>query len=259
MPFNGPLAVIRALVPSGGSMRGSWRTPAAPVEPLLAPSGAWTDIGLTLPVFVLYHLGVIFLPVRNAADVVTQELVALAHQSRPGYIGLTLGVGVFILAILLALGRRQVFRWQSFVALSVEGLLYAVAMRMVAAAVVGRLYLGVGIEQRFAGLVMSLGAGLYEEVAFRVLLFGVGLRCWRVLLGPLPTYKGFLFGVGWACVSALSFSAWHHLGTFAEDFDGHVFLFRSVCGLVFTLIYVTRGFAPVVWTHILYDLWVLQS
>ena len=31
----------------------------------------------------------------------------------------------------------------------------------------------------------------------------------------------------------------------------------TVCGLVFTLIYVTRGFAPVVWTHVVYDLWVM--
>ena len=35
------------------------------------------------------------------------------------------------------------------------------------------------------------------------------------------------------------------------------FLFRLVLGLVLTLIFVTRGFAAAVWTHALYDVWVL--
>ena len=30
-----------------------------------------------------------------------------------------------------------------------------------------------------------------------------------------------------------------------------------VLGLVLTLIYATRGFAAAVWTHALYDVWVL--
>jgi hypothetical protein len=30
-----------------------------------------------------------------------------------------------------------------------------------------------------------------------------------------------------------------------------------MCGLAFTLIYAFRGFAPAVWTHAIYDIWVL--
>lgn len=29
------------------------------------------------------------------------------------------------------------------------------------------------------------------------------------------------------------------------------------CGLVLTAIYAFRGFAPAVWTHALYDVWVM--
>ena len=39
-------------------------------------SGPWADLSLTLPVFLGYHLGVVFYPIRNAADVVTRELMA---------------------------------------------------------------------------------------------------------------------------------------------------------------------------------------
>ncbi|MEY4543848.1 MAG: hypothetical protein RL685_43 [Pseudomonadota bacterium] len=226
-------------------------------QALLAPSNARTDLGLTLPIFICYHLGVIFLPVRNAADLVTQYLVELANQSRIAYLAFTIGLGAVFVAVLTLLGRRQVLRWQSFVWLALEGVLYALAMRLVAGAVVGRMFLGLGIEGHFVGLVMSLGAGLYEEIAFRVVLFGLGLRCLHVLWPKKSWWRRALLGAGWALISSATFSAWHHLGNLGEAFDGRVFVFRTVCGLVFTVIYTTRGFAPVVWTHVLYDVWVL--
>jgi len=227
---------------------------------ILAPSSAWTDLGLTLPIFVFYHLGVLFLPVRNAADVVTQELAALAHYDRLSYAGLTLGLGGFFVSALIVLGRGQVLRWQSFAWLALEGVLYAIAMRLVAGLVVGRLFLASGaggLESSFTGLVMSLGAGFYEELAFRVLLYGVGLKCLMVLLSPSSRARRFLLALSWAVLCALVFSGWHHLGALGDELEARVFVFRAVCALVFTLIYVTRGFAPVVWTHVLYDVWVL--
>jgi CAAX prenyl protease-like protein len=224
---------------------------------LHAPSSAWSDLGLTLPVFVAYHLGVVFLPVRNAADVVTQELVALAHHDRVFYAALTLGLGLFFIGVLLILGRRQALRWQSFAWLLLEGVLYAVSMRLVASFVVGRLFLATGIETRFTGLVMSLGAGLYEEIAFRVLLYGIGFKCLKVLFAPASGVRRFFLASAWAVTCALLFSAWHHFGVLGDALDGRVFVFRAVCALIFTLIYVTRGFAPVVWTHVVYDVWVL--
>jgi hypothetical protein len=223
-----------------------------------AKSSAWTDLGLTLPIFVVYHLGVMFLPVRNAADVVTQELVALAHHDRISYAALTVGLGALFVAALLMLGRGdKLLRWQSFAWLALEGVVYAVAMRLVAAAVVGELFLANGVEGRFTGFVMSLGAGLYEEVAFRVVLFGLGLACLRVLLHPASRLQRWSLAIGWAVVCALVFSAWHHVGAYGDALDPRVFVFRAVCALVFTVIYVTRGFAPTVWTHVSYDVWVL--
>jgi Type II CAAX prenyl endopeptidase Rce1-like len=224
---------------------------------LLAPSNARTDLGLTLPIFVCYHIGVIFLPVRNAADLVTQYLVEFANQSRLAYVAFTIGLGAIFVAVLALLGRRQVLRWQSFAWLALEGVLYAVAMRLIAATVVGRLFLALGLERHFTGVVMSLGAGLYEEIAFRVVLYGLGLRCLRVLWPPKSWWRRYWLACSWAIASACSFSAWHHLGALGEAFDARVFVFRAVCGLVFTLIYVTRGFAPAVWTHVVYDLWVM--
>lgn len=224
-------------------------------------SGPWTDLGLTLPVFVGYHLGVIFLPVRNAADWVTQELVSLAQNDMLQYGLLTLAIGCVYVGSLVVLGRGHTLHWNRFLMIAVEGIVYAFAMRLIGGYVVTKLALvgaGPGVENTaFTGLVMSLGAGFYEEIAFRVLLFGVG---WRVvtLLFPLPIVaKKLLVQLVWALVCAAVFSGWHYVGSLGDAFDLRSFVYRAVCGLVFTAIYRFRGFAPAVWTHTLYDVWVL--
>lgn len=221
-------------------------------------SGPWTDLGLTLPVFVGYHLGVIFLPVRNAADVVTRELFELAHQDLLQYGLLTLAIGAAFVGTLVLLGRGHALHWNRFLMIGVEGVLYAVLMRIAGGFVVTRLALSAGgVPDAFTGLVMSLGAGFYEELAFRVGLFGVGWRV-LVLMFALPAGIGRSFWlVLWAIVTSMVFSGWHHLGALGDTFDMRTFVFRTVCGILFTLIYSLRGFAPAVWTHALYDIWVL--
>src|SRR6478752_6210750 len=149
-------------------------------------SGPWADLALTLPVFVGYHLGVVFLPVRNAADIVTRELTTLAENSIWHYIGLTLGIGAAFAGVLLMLGRGHTLRVSRFVFVGIEGIAYAIAMRLAGQYVVSQLALAPGVpDGRFSALVMSLGAGFYEEIAFRVVLFGLGLRLLLGLLAPL--------------------------------------------------------------------------
>ncbi len=52
-------------------------SPSASHRALAAKPGAWVDLALTLPVFLAYQLGVVFLNVRNATDVVTARLLEL--------------------------------------------------------------------------------------------------------------------------------------------------------------------------------------
>jgi len=221
-------------------------------------SGPWADLALTLPVFVAYHLGVVFLPVRNAADVVTRELTLLAENSLLEYIGLTLGIGAAFAFVLLMAGRGHTLRASRFAFVGIEGIVYAIAMRLAGQYVVGQLALATGVpEGKFSSLVMSLGAGFYEEIAFRVGLFGLGLRLLLGLLGTLARLQRLLVALGWALATSLVFSAWHYVGDLGEPFELRSFVFRAVCGLAFTIIYGFRGFAPAVWTHVIYDAWVL--
>jgi hypothetical protein len=218
-------------------------------------SNAWTDLALTLPIFLAYHLGVVLLEVRNAADLVTSQLIVLAHRHIAVYWGITLAIGAGMVVILYVLGRGKTFERKRFMFVAVEGVLYAVVMRLAAGYAVGSLPLAGSASTGLGpGIVMSLGAGFYEEVAFRAGLFGLGAMGIRFFFaGPFKL----AFMLGWALFCALVFAGWHHIGALGESFDLHVFVFRTVCGLVLTAIYVFRGFAPAVWTHALYDVWAL--
>jgi hypothetical protein len=118
------------------------------------------------------------------------------------------------------------------------------------------------------GFIMSLGAGFYEELAFRVILFGLGAKLlvwifahqrYAVVAGTPKrlAWRALLVMVLWAFVSAAIFSAVHYVGTLGDAFALSSFLFRLVLGLVLTAIFATRGFAAAVWAHALYDVWVL--
>jgi hypothetical protein len=232
--------------------------------------GAWVDLGLTLPIFVVYHLGVVFLRVQNATDIVTAPLLQLAEGNRGVYIGITAAIGVIFATAFAILGRGYAFRPRKFLQIALEGVLYAFSMRFGAAYVVGGLFAAAGSikdQGRLVGLVMSLGAGFYEELAFRVVLFGLGAkllvwlvareRLFLVKTAPRPSLRAMGLMFIWSFVSAAIFSGVHYVGAYADAFELTSFTFRMFLGLALTLIFVTRGFAAAVWTHALYDVWVL--
>ncbi len=97
-------------------------------------------------------------------------------------------------------------------------------------------------------LVVSLGAGIYEELLFRVLLvsglLAVGLR--------LGWTKRVAVGVA-IVASAIIFSGFHYIGPYGDQLTASSFAFRAIAGLLLSGLYVLRGFGIAAWTHALYD------
>ena len=90
--------------------------------------GALGELALTLPVFVTYQLGVVFLDARNATDIVTSRLLELSHGDRVTYLGLTAAIGVLLSAAFAILGRGQTLRIHKVLQIALEGGCYAIAI-----------------------------------------------------------------------------------------------------------------------------------
>src|SRR5260370_12366898 len=146
---------------------------------LVAKPGAWTELALTLRVFLTYQLGVVFLRVHNATDIVTEQLLRLSHGDAAIYFGLTAAIGIGMVSIFTVLGRGEAMRLRKLAQVAIEGAAYAISMGAATSWVVGKMFAGPAVpktEGPLSGFVMSLGAGFYEELAFRVVLFGLGAK-----------------------------------------------------------------------------------
>jgi membrane protease YdiL (CAAX protease family) len=109
---------------------------------------------------------------------------------------------------------------------------------------------GAGLAQ---GLALSLGAGLFEELFFRVILLSALLYLTRLLL------QGWLSVLISITLAAFLFSLAHYVGPLGEPLEIYGFLFRWVAGLLFTVLYYLRGFAITAYAHAIYDVWVITG
>jgi hypothetical protein len=102
-------------------------------------------------------------------------------------------------------------------------------------------------------LMLSLGAGIYEELLFRVVLVGMFAWIARRALGLRPLAAG----ASATIAGALVFSAFHYLGPYGDPWQLYSFVFRTLAGLFFSALYLARGFGITAWTHALYDVFLV--
>ena len=197
--------------------------------------------------------------VRNGADV----LLKSAFTMLGGRHGLTL-FGLLLLGVgawLVVRDRKSNGPVESrlFLGMLLESLVYAGCLGFLASRLtvllLGQrsLALAQGGFERFGfttQVMISLGAGIYEELLFRVLLVSGFALLARKLLG---WRRGPSAAVA-VVVAALAFSAFHYIGPFGDRFATDSFTFRAVAGLLFSGLYLGRGFGIVAWSHALYDL-----
>jgi hypothetical protein len=219
---------------------------------------------LALPLLLLYEASSFALTgsavegVRNGADVLLKSLF-LALGGRDGLIlfnVLLALAGTFLVWRDLRRAREPLVRGV-FGMMLLESAGYAALFGLVVggltALVLGApqlIQIGGGALDLPTQLVISLGAGIYEELLFRVLLTGGLLAVLRALLGWRPAAAA----VAAVLTSALIFSGFHYVGPYGDPFAVPSFVFRAIAGIVLSVLYVARGLGIAAWTHALYDL-----
>ena len=103
--------------------------------------------------------------------------------------------------------------------------------------------------------VKSVGAGVHEELVFRLGLFG-GLFYVTTKYFSWQKYPAFLIA---AVVSSLLFALAHHIGPYGEPMELFPLIFRFLAGVIFCIIFLLRGFATAVYTHAMYNFIVFSK
>lgn len=210
----------------------------------------------TIPLLLAYEIMTLFVGnyelyyVRNYSDVIFKELLGLLGIHGPFAIGLFI-IGVISIIYYLRDRESNRINLKYFIWIILESSLYAVIIGYISSRFTQILFLIIDIKEvKDVGIMLSLGAGFYEELVFRVLFFGIS--AYTLILLKVRPVNAYLIA---ALFSSILFSWSHYLG--GEQFTFITAFYRFFIGLLLCGLYKLRGFGVVAYTHAIYDLIII--
>ncbi|MEO9884560.1 MAG: CPBP family intramembrane glutamic endopeptidase [Balneola sp.] len=218
---------------------------------------------ISLPLFLAYELLILISQpdasqmVRISVDSWFKSIFSLLGVNA---VSITLLIVALFGLFILYKEREQLkrLRFKFFPIMLAESAVYAVLVTLIATFFISAVFAFAANDpisslsglQKFA---LSLGAGLYEELFFRVILVSALI----ILFQKIFNNKKWASIIAAITLSAFLFSLVHYVGSMGDPFTLSSFLYRFIFGLILNGIYVWRGFGIAAWTHALYDLMVL--
>ncbi|MEQ8579050.1 MAG: CPBP family intramembrane glutamic endopeptidase [Balneola sp.] len=218
---------------------------------------------ISLPLFLAYELLILISQpeasqiVRISVDSWFKSVFSLLGVNA---VSITLLIVALFGMFILYKEREQLreLRFKYFPIMIGESTIYAILVTLVATFFVSMVFAFSANDpissltglQKFA---LSLGAGLYEELFFRVILVSVLILVFQKVFNN----KNWAAITAAVILSAFLFSMVHYVGSMGDPFTLSSFTYRFFFGLMLNGIYVWRGFGIAAWTHALYDLMVL--
>lgn len=220
-----------------------------------------------LPLLVLYEVGTLLF-LRSDQGMVEVILARqLMSQALNAFGGVGFHLPPILLAVVLVLWHvlekdRLRVRRGVLAGMGVESFLWTLPL-IVLAAIAGAappmLQLAdaappVESQSVMARITLSVGAGLYEEMVFRLALIA-GIH-W-LLVDMFKSSDTWAYALA-AVVSALAFTIYHNLTHGgASGINPRLVVTYLVAGLYFAMLFILRGFGVVVATHAIYDVFAL--
>lgn len=214
---------------------------------------------ISLPLLILYEI-LIQVAQPNAEYMIRISVDAWFKQLFATFGFNALNATFYIAAIaglwILWQDRKKLrsVRLSTFLYMLLEALLYAIGLALVITLVLDSLLMQTapGGQTKLQLLALSLGAGLYEELFFRVILVSI-------LIWNFSKIFSRRWIASWTAIllAAVCFSLVHYLGAYGDPFTLNSFLFRLLFGLALNFIYLYRGFGMAAWTHAIYDLLIV--
>ncbi len=224
----------------------------------------------SLPLLLLYELLILslnrseWMDVRNGADVLVKWFLSLLGME--AFIGLSLALlVVLILFVFKELKKRDFHLKPAYLTgMFLESVICAVLLKYILGGVAGALHtmvapamLAGGRMTLIAAVVLSLGAGIYEELVFRVVLLNGLVFTFMRFIGPRARKKAVM--VLAIVLGAMIFSVSHYIGPLGDHFTLSSFVQRMIAGMALSILYLWRGYGIAAWTHALYDLLIILT
>ncbi len=223
-----------------------------------------------LPLFILYEILIVkYNPdshsmIRVGADIwVKQMLMSVGARDH-----MVMGLILLVIGALIFFVERKKnidIKMHYFYWMLIESLFYSIFCAFMVSKAVSVIFIHIpglilfplqitpAIAESSFGLqiALSIGAGLYEELFFRVMLVsGLHFIISKFLILKKASY------VVAAVIASLIFSGVHYIGSFGDEFTLQSFMFRFIFGLVLNIVYILRGFGIAAWSHSIYDILV---
>ena len=226
---------------------------------LLKSKTSFYSFLFTLPLFFLYEINILFLSwddilvIRNGADFLMRNILESFDIYGLYGLGLVFFLGLLVTYIFfIKEDQQQEINVNFLFIMLAESMLWSVVLYFLLFKFMVLLMNPVG-KTILQQVTLAIGAGIYEEFLFRVLLIA-GLSG---ILGFVfmwdKTFKNIIAVV----LSGGIFSAFHFMGEYGDFFSMELFLIRFFAGLILGVLYMYRGFGITAYTHSIYDLIVL--
>jgi hypothetical protein len=217
-----------------------------------------TSLIFLLPLIILYEVGSKYLT-TSAQHGHAQQIIAFTLMQRFfrlfGVHGQHLPA-VAIVTILLCVHAFRNERWHlhlgTLAGMAIESTLLSLPLIAIARELPRYFPLLATHASRQDVMIMSLGAGVYEEMVFRLILFSL----LSIALKDALRLNSFWVHLGVVAISAIAFSAYHYLSPL-ETFQWRSFIFRTIAGAYFGVIFLLRGFGITAACHASYDIFIL--
>ncbi len=209
-----------------------------------------------IPLVIMYTLLGIFLnqgqafELRNGADVLIRQFFSIF-----GDYGEIIHIASLNLVVIgIALYNRELFDSDlniRFLGLGIiEGLAWGLILVYMLNFMGHFLLSASPVFTSLENFYLSLGAGVYEEIVFRLFLLGGTLWVFKITMGIRPLVAAVLSVI----ISAVIFSLFHNVGEYSEPFTWISFTIRFGGGVFLGALYLIRGLGITVYTHVFYDL-----
>jgi membrane protease YdiL (CAAX protease family) len=245
---------------------------AKPVKPISAKvpgyfessSLPFTSLMFLAPLIVVYEVGTCWYA-SDPVSHVEQRIIAFnIMQNFFNWFGATgqympaAAVVGILLSFHILKNDPTCARWGVLFGMCVESIMYAIPLVTMGYIFEHYLLSHIVADNWRRLLVLSIGAGIYEELVFRLILFHV-LHTLFIDVLRIPKGRAVPLMV---VISAILFSLYHyHIPYFpwlsytgSETFEWQSFTFRILAGIYFGLIFMWRGFGLTAGAHASYDI-----